>query len=68
MFCEYRRYGPDVEAARQIEESDSTTRSSKWLFGAISFKDMIDFYNKKEEESKHNLRRNERQVSRDSDT
>ncbi|KAK1430731.1 hypothetical protein QVD17_13682 [Tagetes erecta] len=67
MFCEYRRYGLDEEAARQIEEPVLATRN-RWFFGAVSFKEMIEFYNKKEEESKHTLRRNERQVSSNSET
>ncbi|MFS7923306.1 putative periplasmic binding protein-like I [Helianthus anomalus] len=67
MFCAYRRYTPDEEAAPGIVEPDSAT-CSRWFFGAISFKDVIEFYDKKEEVIKQKLRRNTRQVIRDSET
>ncbi|XP_076906232.1 glutamate receptor 3.4-like [Bidens hawaiensis] len=73
FFCKilraYRRYNPDEEAAREVVESDSSTRSNAWLFGAISLKDMIDFYDKKEEVMiKQKIRRNIRQVNRGPET
>lgn len=69
MLRAYRRYNPDEEVAREVVESDSSTRSNAWLFGAISLKDMIDFYDKKEEVMiKQKIRRNIRQVSRDPET
>ncbi|KAK9077867.1 hypothetical protein SSX86_006205 [Deinandra increscens subsp. villosa] len=67
VWCEYRRYSPDEEVAREIGESNSRTCRNKWYLGAISFKEMIDFYDKKEGEIKQQLRRNS-QISRDSET
>ncbi|KVH93142.1 Extracellular ligand-binding receptor [Cynara cardunculus var. scolymus] len=67
MLCQYRRFNPDEEeAGHEIVEPDSASRSDRRSSRAINFKDLMDFYDKKEAEIKEMLRRNGRQASRDS--
>ncbi|KAI3716198.1 hypothetical protein L6452_23366 [Arctium lappa] len=66
MLCQYRRFNPDEEEGHEIVEPDSASRSDRRSLRAIGFKDLIDFYDKKEAEIKEMLRRNKRQVRRDS--
>lgn len=66
MLCQYRRFNPDEQEAHEIVEPDSATRTGRRPL-TISFKDLIDFYDKKEEEIKEMLKRNKGHVTRDSD-
>ncbi|KAL8189210.1 hypothetical protein R6Q57_028776 [Mikania cordata] len=71
FFCrvlfQYRRYTPDEEESYEIVEPESTTRGARRPLRAISFKDLIDFYDKKEAEIKEMVRRNARRAVRESD-
>lgn len=64
MLCQYRRFIPDEEEPHEIVESDAETRVGRRPSRAISFKDLIDFYDKKEAEIKDMLKRNNRQTNR----
>ncbi|GJU37053.1 glutamate receptor 3.4-like protein [Tanacetum coccineum] len=71
IFCckmtrEYRRYSPDEEALEVGEPNSATCNSTGRLLRAISFKDLIDFYDKKEEEINQILRRNKSQLTTNS--
>ncbi|XP_076928102.1 glutamate receptor 3.4-like [Bidens hawaiensis] len=66
MLCQYRRFKPDEEP-HEILEAESDTRGGRRPSRAISFKDLIDFYDKKEAEIKEMIRRNARQNRRESD-
>ncbi|PWA76693.1 glutamate receptor 3.4 [Artemisia annua] len=67
MLCQFRRFNPEEEEAHEAVESDSATRSSRRPLRTISFKDLIDFYDRKEAEIKEMLKRNKGHVTRDSD-
>ncbi|KAK9078193.1 hypothetical protein SSX86_002250 [Deinandra increscens subsp. villosa] len=67
ILCQYRRFNPDEEVANEIGEPESAIRSGRRPLRAISFKDLIEFYDKKDAEIKEMLRRNRRQAIRDSD-
>ncbi|GJQ93442.1 glutamate receptor 3.4 [Tanacetum coccineum] len=65
ILCEYRQYSPDEEQAREeIVKPDIVTNQSRRFCCAISFKDLIDFYDKKEDEIKHMHRPPKHQVSK----
>ena len=49
-MCEYRRYSPDKEVLEVVEPDSATCNSTRRLLRPISFKDLIDFYDKKDEE------------------
>ncbi|GJZ70764.1 hypothetical protein Tco_0634615, partial [Tanacetum coccineum] len=51
------------EEANEIPEPQSARRSSRRTLRSTSFKDLIDFYDKKEAEIKEILQRNKRQVA-----
>lgn len=66
VLCQYRRFTPDEEAAHelpQFPEPESARRCSRRTLRSTSFKDLIDFYDKKETEIKEMLKRNKRQVT-----
>ncbi|KAJ9537872.1 hypothetical protein OSB04_030605 [Centaurea solstitialis] len=65
ILCQYRRFNPDEEEGHDIVH-DSVSRSDRRSLRSIAFKDLVDFYDKKEAEIKEMLRRNKRQVTRDS--
>nr|XP_043630686.1 glutamate receptor 3.5-like [Erigeron canadensis] len=65
MLCEYRQYNAHEKDAREIMQADSTTYSSRWSFCGINFRNLIEFYDKKEEEMRQILERNNRRVTRD---
>ncbi|KAK1416681.1 hypothetical protein QVD17_25796 [Tagetes erecta] len=67
MLCQYRRFIPDEEETHEIVEPDAETRGGRRPSRAISFKDLIDFYDKKEAEIKDMYRRNNRQTTRQLD-
>ncbi|KAI3789493.1 hypothetical protein L2E82_02290 [Cichorium intybus] len=69
MLLQYLRFIPNDEESHEIVEHDSETRSGtgRRSLRAISFKDLVDFYDKKEAEIKEKDRRNKRQMSRESD-
>ncbi|XP_071691873.1 glutamate receptor 3.5-like [Rutidosis leptorrhynchoides] len=67
MLCQYLRFNPGEEEHHEIVEPDSATRSNRRPLRSISFKDLIDFYDKKEAEIKEMLKRNRSPVTRDSD-
>ncbi|XP_071726083.1 glutamate receptor 3.4-like [Rutidosis leptorrhynchoides] len=71
VFCQYRRFSPDEEAAHELPEfpePKSARRSSRRTLRSTSFKDLIEFYDKKEAEIKAILKRNKRQVTGDGDS
>lgn len=53
VFCQYRRYSPDGEEEDAETEAPSSRRTAR----ATSFKDLIDFVDKKEAEIKDMLKR-----------
>ncbi|KAI3774907.1 hypothetical protein L1987_49470 [Smallanthus sonchifolius] len=61
VLCQYRRFNPDEEEPHEMVEPESATRRGRRPSLAISFRDLIDFYDKKEAEIKEMLRRNTRQ-------
>ncbi|KAI7728130.1 hypothetical protein M8C21_007125, partial [Ambrosia artemisiifolia] len=66
LLCQYRRFNPELEQqSRDIPEPepDSARRSSRRTSRSTSFKDLIEFYDKKEAEIKEMLRRHKRQVN-----
>lgn len=56
ILCQYRRFSPEV-VERDVEEIEPAPRSSRRSLRATSFKDLMDFVDKKEEEIKHMLKR-----------
>ncbi|XP_042505195.1 glutamate receptor 3.4-like isoform X2 [Macadamia integrifolia] len=51
VFCQYRKYGPDDEVGEDDEvEGDRPNNSSRRPFRSTSFKNLIEFVDKKEEE------------------
>lgn len=68
-FCrvlwQYRRFNPHEEGADELSEPDSVRRSVRRTLSSTSFKDLMDFYDKKEAEIKEMLKRNKRQVNGD---
>ncbi|KAJ0763092.1 putative solute-binding protein family 3/ domain of MltF [Helianthus annuus] len=65
VLCQYRRFNPALEQSHDIPEPepDSARRSSRRTLRSTSFKDLIEFYDKKEAEIKEMLRRHKRQVN-----
>ncbi|KAJ0591221.1 putative periplasmic binding protein-like I [Helianthus annuus] len=65
VVCQYRRFNPALEQSHDIPElePDSARRSSRRTLRSTSFKDLIEFYDKKEAEIKEMLRRHKRQVN-----
>ncbi|KAI7752003.1 hypothetical protein M8C21_018830, partial [Ambrosia artemisiifolia] len=65
LLCQYRRFNPELEQSCDIPEPepDSARRSSRRTSRSTSFKDLIEFYDKKEAEIKEMLRRHKRQVN-----
>ena len=60
ILCEYRQYSPDEQEAREeIVEPDLDTNRIRRFCCAISFKDLIDFYDKKEDQFKNQVSRND---------
>ncbi|XP_050380332.1 glutamate receptor 3.4 [Argentina anserina] len=56
ILCQYRRFSPEhVEG--DVEEIEPPTRPSRRSLRTTSFKDLMDFVDKKEEEIKHMLKR-----------
>ncbi|KAK1423913.1 hypothetical protein QVD17_19224 [Tagetes erecta] len=68
VLCQYRRFNPDVEEPHEIPEPDSARRSSRRTLGSTSFKDLIEFYDRKEAEIKEMLKRHRRQVNGHTDS
>ncbi|XP_023770460.1 glutamate receptor 3.5 [Lactuca sativa] len=68
VLCQYRRFNPDEEEPHELPEPESARRSERRTFRSTSFKDLIDFYDKKEAEIKEMLRRNRRQVNGHNDS
>ncbi|KAI7727760.1 hypothetical protein M8C21_013150, partial [Ambrosia artemisiifolia] len=66
MLFQYRRFTPDEEEPHDVMEPDPDTRSGRRPSRALSFKDLMDFYDKKEAEIKETNRRNKREASRES--
>ncbi|KAJ9561079.1 hypothetical protein OSB04_006239 [Centaurea solstitialis] len=65
VLCQYRNFTPHEEEAHEIPEPESARRSARRTLRSTSFKDLIDFYDKKEAEIKEMLKRNRRQVNGD---
>ncbi|KAF3443696.1 hypothetical protein FNV43_RR13386 [Rhamnella rubrinervis] len=57
IFCQYRKFSPENEDGDIEEIEPDSSRSSRKLFGSTSFKDLIDFVDRREEEIKKILRR-----------
>nr|XP_043619454.1 glutamate receptor 3.4-like [Erigeron canadensis] len=72
-FCrvlwQYRRFSPnEEEAPHEIPQPESARRSSRRTLRTTSFKDLMEFYDKKEAEIKEMLRRTKRQINGHSDS
>ncbi|KAI3695486.1 hypothetical protein L1987_78483 [Smallanthus sonchifolius] len=63
VLCQYRRFNPDLEEPHETLEPESARRSSRRTLRSTSFKDLIEFYDRKEAEIKEMLRRNKRQIN-----
>ncbi|XP_076941472.1 glutamate receptor 3.4-like [Bidens hawaiensis] len=70
VLRQYLRFDPDLEESRAVPEPepDSARRSSRRSFRSTSFKDLIEFYDRKEAEIKEMLRRHKRQVNGHNDS
>ncbi|KAM0007641.1 putative periplasmic binding protein-like I [Helianthus debilis subsp. tardiflorus] len=68
VLCQYRRFDPDLEETQEIPEPESARRSSRRTLLSTSFKDLIDFYDKKEAEIKEMLKRHKLQGNEHSDS
>lgn len=68
VLCQYRRFNPDIEEPHEIPEPDSARRSSRRTLLSTSFKDLIEFYDKKEAEIKEMLKRHRRQFNGHTDS
>ncbi|KAL7602666.1 hypothetical protein Lser_V15G24991 [Lactuca serriola] len=70
ILCQYLRFIPHDEEAHDhetVEPPSQTPRTGRRSLRGISFKDLVDFYDRKEAEIKEMVRRNRRHASRDSD-
>ncbi|KAF5787265.1 putative periplasmic binding protein-like I [Helianthus annuus] len=65
MLCQYRQFTPDEEEPHEVLEPDSQTRRGR-PSRLVSFRDLMDFYDKKDAEIKEVLRRNRREARRES--
>ncbi|KVH88976.1 Extracellular ligand-binding receptor [Cynara cardunculus var. scolymus] len=65
VLCQYRSFNPNEEVDHEIPEPEPARRSVRRALRSTSFKDLIDFYDKKEAEIKEMLKRNKRQVNGD---
>ncbi|KAD5318242.1 hypothetical protein E3N88_18188 [Mikania micrantha] len=63
VLCQYRRFNPDFEESHDMPEPDSARRSSRRILSSASFKDLMEFYDRKEAEIKEMFRRHKRQVN-----
>ncbi|KAI3786345.1 hypothetical protein L1987_39955 [Smallanthus sonchifolius] len=61
-------FQPDLEEPHETLEPESARRSSRRTLRSTSFKDLIEFYDRKEAEIKEMLRRNKRQVNGHNDS
>ncbi|KAK9053343.1 hypothetical protein SSX86_029976 [Deinandra increscens subsp. villosa] len=68
VLCQYRRFSPDLEESHEVPEPESARRSSRRTLRSTSFKDLIEFYDRKEAEIKEMLKRHKRQVNGHSDS
>ncbi|KAI3809809.1 hypothetical protein L1987_19409 [Smallanthus sonchifolius] len=68
VLCQYRRFNPDLEESHEILEPESARRSSSRSLLSTSFKDLIDFYDRKEAEIKEMLKRHSLQGNRHNDS
>ncbi|KAI3753343.1 hypothetical protein L2E82_25394 [Cichorium intybus] len=68
VLCQYRRFNPNEEELHELPEPESARRSARRTLRSTSFKDLIDFYDKKEAEIKEMLKRNRRQVNGHNDS
>lgn len=70
VLRQYLRFDPDLEESHAVPvpEPDSARRSSRRSFRSTSFKDLIEFYDRKEAEIKEMLRRHKRQVNGHNDS
>ncbi|KAI3803553.1 hypothetical protein L1987_31709 [Smallanthus sonchifolius] len=67
VLCQYWWFNPDEEEPHEMVEPESETRSGRRPSRAMSFRDLMDFYDKKEAEIKEMHRRNTRRGILESD-